>query len=73
MLSFMLSNVTSNLFIFPSLYIFPNLGEVKGKYGYIDSDGNLKETSYGADTGEKIYNIYCSLVSRMKVDYYLFF
>jgi len=25
-------------------------GEVKGKYGYIDSDGNLKETSYGADT-----------------------
>lgn len=25
-------------------------GEVRGKYGYIDEDGNLKETSYGADT-----------------------
>merc|ERR1712223_1015238 len=23
-------------------------GEVKGKYGYIDANGNLKETSYGA-------------------------
>merc|ERR1712126_72038 len=27
-------------------------GEVKGKYGYIDANGNLKETSYGADTGK---------------------
>merc|ERR1712198_114547 len=26
-------------------------GEVKGKYGYIDAAGNLKETTYGADTG----------------------
>lgn len=24
-------------------------GEVKGKYGYIDADGNLREISYGAD------------------------
>merc|ERR1711973_1029889 len=27
-------------------------GEVKGKYGYIDANGNLKETTYGADTGK---------------------
>merc|ERR1711973_561720 len=27
-------------------------GEVKGKYGYIDVNGNLKETTYGADTGK---------------------
>lgn len=24
-------------------------GEVKGKYGYVDADGNLREISYGAD------------------------
>merc|ERR1712012_1452672 len=29
-----------------------NTGEVKGKYGYIDVNGNLKETTYGADTGK---------------------
>merc|ERR1712029_642454 len=26
-------------------------GRVKGKYGYIDPDGNLREASYGADAG----------------------
>ena len=26
-------------------------GEVKGKYGYIDSDGIFKETSYGSGAG----------------------
>lgn len=24
-------------------------GEVKGKYGYVDADGNVREISYGAD------------------------
>lgn len=24
-------------------------GEVKGKYGYVDTDGNLREISYGAN------------------------
>merc|ERR1712088_417649 len=26
-------------------------GRVKGKYGYIDPDGNLREASYGAEAG----------------------
>merc|ERR550539_73237 len=26
-------------------------GRVKGKYGYVDPDGNLREASYGAEAG----------------------
>merc|ERR1712105_268693 len=26
-------------------------GKVKGKYGYVDPDGNLREASYGAEAG----------------------
>ena len=31
-------------------------GEVKGKYGYIDSDGIFKETSYGSGAGNNNNN-----------------
>ena len=32
------------------------LGEVVGKYGYLDSYGQLKEVTYGAGTGK--FNIF---------------
>ena len=59
--------LSQNLVISKSLFVYFNKkiafnielsdeGEVKGKYGYIDSEGIFKETSYGSGAGNN-YNI----------------
>ena len=53
----MISSLIIHLSIVHRLYlnIYEHCtGEVRGKYGYIDSHGELKETTYGATAGTEI-------------------
>lgn len=40
-------------------------GEVKGKYGYVDADGNLREISYGAN--QHGFNPEVRLIKKIKI------